>query len=149
MFIVLLFSVASKEINRILTVEFRLLNHTLIDINIFMPLYMTLCACVHVVSQLRGMLFQTAGALRRVWAAVWFVACTTGGRVRDTALPRLGPSLSHYLRGSAHAETHTHTHTDVFSRQQMRLCAPLATATTTAAAASGARVKLGMWGKVS
>lgn len=145
MFIVLLFSVPSKEINRILTVEFRLLNHTLIDINIFMPLYMTLCACVHVVSQLRGMLFQTAGALRRVWAAVWFVACTTGGRVRDTALPRLGPSLSHYLRGSAHAETHTHR--DVFSRQQMRLCAPLATAA--AAAASGARVKLGMWGKVS
>lgn len=111
MFIVLLFSVPSKEINRILTVEFRLLNHTLIDINIFMPLYMTLCACVHVVSQLRGMLFQTAGALRRVWAAVWFVACTTGGRVRETALPRLGPSLSHYLRGSAHAETHTHTQT--------------------------------------
>lgn len=106
----------------LLTVEFRLLNLTLIDINIFMPLYMTLCACVHVVSQLRGMLFQTAGALRRVWAAVWFVACTTGGRVRDTALPRLGPSLSHYLRGSAHAETHTHTHRRVLQTTNAPLC---------------------------
>lgn len=105
-----------------------------------------------VISQLRGMLFLPAGALR-AWAAVWITACVRGGGGYRDSSASTWSWPSHYLRGRARARcrntrTHSHMHTDTFTRQQACLCAPLATSTTTTtAAATAAGLQLDMCGE--
>lgn len=83
-----------------------------------------------VISQLRGMLFLPAGALR-AWVAVWITACVRGGGGYRDSSASTWSWPSHYLRGRARARCrNTRTHTQSYAHRHFHQTTSLSLCST-------------------